>query len=80
MLRSTVVLWRASALAVILMLVLTPQDAWAYLDIGTGSYFLQLAAAGFLASYVTLRVYFQRLKDWVRGKKPPAEDLGEPKP
>lgn len=56
------------------VLLATPADAWAYLDAGTGSYLIQLAAAGILAGFVTLRMYFQRVKDWFRAKKGGSDD------
>jgi hypothetical protein len=55
---------------VLAILLLTPTDAQAYLDPGTGSYVIQLAMAGLLASMFTLKLYWQRIKDWFRGNKP----------
>ncbi len=60
------------ALVALLVLLFSP-NAHAYLDPGTGSYLLQLAAAGLLASMFTLRMYWTKVKDWVR-------KLGGPKP
>lgn len=51
-----------------LALLAFPLDAWAYLDPGTGSYILQLALAGILASMFTLKMYWQRLKAWFAGR------------
>jgi hypothetical protein len=54
------------------ILLLIPREASAYLDPGTGSYMLQLALAGLFASMVTLKLYWQRIKDWFRGTTKPA--------
>jgi len=56
-------------LPAIALLLVTPRDAWAYLDPGTGSYVLQLAVAGLLGGLVTLRLYWQKVKDWFSGTK-----------
>jgi hypothetical protein len=50
------------------LVVLTPADALAYVDPGTGSYLFQLAAAGFLAGMFTLRRYWDAVKSRFRGK------------
>lgn len=49
-----------------LSLAAMPVDAWAYLDPGTGSYVLQMAAAGFFAAMVTMRSYMQYIKAWFK--------------
>ena len=46
----------------------TPSDAWAYIDPGTGSYLFQLAAAGFLAGMYTMRRYWSAVISMVRGR------------
>ncbi len=53
------------AFVVVLALLFSPH-AHAYLDPGTGSYIVQLAAAGLLASMFTLRMYWTKVKDWFR--------------
>ncbi len=50
------------------LVVLTPTEALAYVDPGTGSYLFQLAAAGFLAGMFTLRRYWDAVKSRFRGK------------
>jgi hypothetical protein len=50
------------------LIVLTPTEALAYVDPGTGSYLFQLAAAGFLAAMFTLRRYWDTVKSRFRGK------------
>jgi hypothetical protein len=59
--------WLAILLALGLV-VLTPTEALAYVDPGTGSYLFQLAAAGFLAGTFTLRRYWDAVKSRFRGK------------
>lgn len=46
----------------------TPTDAWAYVDPGTGSYLFQLAAAGLFAGMFTLRRYWYVLRSWLGGQ------------
>ena len=50
----------------IVLLLLTPSYAWAYVDPGTGSYLFQLAAAGFLAGAYTIRRYWHALTTTMR--------------
>jgi hypothetical protein len=50
------------------ILAVTPTDAWAYVDPGTGSYLFQLAAAGFFAGVFTLRRYWDAVKDRFSGQ------------
>jgi hypothetical protein len=58
-----------------------PVDAWAYLDPGTGSYLFQLAVAGFFAGMMTLKIYYARIKAWIRARRAPAAPApDEPKP
>lgn len=52
-----------SGLALLLMLM-TPSDAWAYIDPGTGSYLFQLVIAGGLAGVYTLRRYWHSVRSW----------------
>ena len=52
-----------------LILLLSPSDAWAYIDPGTGSYLFQLVIAGGLAGLYTLRRYWRTVRDrFVRRK------------
>lgn len=64
------------------MVLAIPIDAWAYLDIGTGSYLFQLAIAGFFASMMTIKIYYQRVKAWLytRRTPPPDPTLTSPTP
>jgi hypothetical protein len=52
-------------LAVLLML-LNPAEAWAYIDPATGSYSFQLLLAGGLAGFYTLRRYWANVAMFVR--------------
>ncbi len=40
-----------------------PEKSFAYIDPGTGSYFLQFLVAGLLALLYTLKVYWKRIQD-----------------
>jgi hypothetical protein len=63
-----------SFLALILSLVMVPNEAWAYLDPGTGSYMLSMAMAGIFAGLFTIKTYWQRLKYWFKGAPKSAEN------
>lgn len=52
----------------LVILLLSADDASAYIDPGTGSYLIQLALAGFLAGAYTLRKYWHSVKAVVRGR------------
>lgn len=56
----------AIVLPVVAVVLVTPTEAWAYVDPGTGSYLFQLAVAGALAGLYTLRMYWQSVKGAVR--------------
>lgn len=53
-------------LGVALAVLIWPRFAWAYLDPGTGSYLFQMAIGSMLAGMFTMRLYWQKIKDWVR--------------
>ncbi|MGO9139576.1 MAG: hypothetical protein ACLQBC_18175 [Syntrophales bacterium] len=40
------------------------QDAFAYLDPGTGSYVFQVSIAAFLGGLFTIKIYWQKIKDF----------------
>jgi hypothetical protein len=50
------------------MVAVTPSEAWAYVDPGTGSYLFQLAAAGLLAGMYTMRRYWTVFTGALRGR------------
>ena len=54
------------AVVALVLLLITPAHALAYVDPGTGSYLLQLALAGFLAGAYTVGRYWHSLKTAVR--------------
>lgn len=43
------------------ILFITSQTAYGYIDPGTGSYLLQILAAGFLAGMYTVKVYWRNI-------------------
>lgn len=45
--------------------------AYAYLDPGTGSMLVQLLLGGVAGAVVILKLYWQRVKDFVSFRKPP---------
>ena len=53
------------------VLLLSPADAWAYIDPGTGSYLFQLIIAGGLAGVYTLRRYWYNVRSWFGRRKDP---------
>ncbi|MCR4305814.1 MAG: hypothetical protein NUV73_01890 [Candidatus Daviesbacteria bacterium] len=46
-----------------LLILIFPREAHAYLDPGTGSYLLQILAAGILASLFFIKSWWRRLKN-----------------
>lgn len=53
---------------VLILISLSPTETLAYIDPGTGSYFLQLLIAGLLGLGFAIKVYWTRLKSFLRGK------------
>ena len=51
------------------MLLISPENAWAYIDPGTGSYLFQLVVAGGLAAAYTLRMYWANFRNWISGRR-----------
>jgi len=54
--------------AVAMVFVGLPSTAWAYVDPGSGSMFLQLLLAGLLGALYTLKAYWRRIRNWLSGK------------
>jgi hypothetical protein len=52
---------------VVLVLLLGPVSARAYVDPGTGSYMLQLLLAGLFGAALTVKVYWRRLGTLFQG-------------
>jgi len=42
----------------------------AYLDPGTGSFIIQMLAAGLLGGVVAVRIYWKKIVAWFKRKKP----------
>jgi hypothetical protein len=51
------------------LLLLLPQAAAAYLDPGVGSMIWQMLVAVALGAVFTLKVYWSRIKEYVRGRR-----------
>jgi hypothetical protein len=56
---------RALCCALVAMLVF-PENAHAYLNPGTSNFILQLLLAAFLGGVLTIKIYWQKLKDFFR--------------
>ena len=54
----------------VLFWLLFPPPTYAYIDPGTGSYILQVVIAGLLGALVSLRIYWARIKTFLRGRSP----------
>jgi hypothetical protein len=50
-----------------LLILSCPREAHAYIDPGTGSYILQLLAAGVLAALFMLKVFWAKVKHFFAG-------------
>ncbi len=59
---------RIAALAVILQ-ILTTQRADAYIDPGSGSFFVQMLLAGLLGAGMAIKTYWHRIKGLFSGSK-----------
>ncbi len=55
-------------LLAVIWLLAFPRTVHAYIDPGTGSYFIQLLVGGFLALLYTLRVYWSRIRSFMSSK------------
>lgn len=42
------------------------ENAYAYLDLGSGNYLIQMIVAGFLTSVFAIKMYFQRLISFIK--------------
>lgn len=52
---------------------ISPNQAFAYLDPGTGSVILQVVAAGILGALFTIKAYWHRILSFFKGKKGPSD-------
>lgn len=66
---------RILALAALLQIALTAQ-ASAYIDPGSGSFFVQMLLAGILGAGMAIKAYWHRIKAFFGGSKaaPPPDD------
>ena len=53
---------RPSSVTLVLLILVIPQPAFAYLDPGTGSMMLQVLLAGLAGLLVVLRLYWKKIK------------------
>jgi hypothetical protein len=66
-----------SLLLILFFFVLFPRPAYAYLDMGTGSYIFQMSVAAFFGVMVALRIYWDKVKTFVSSifkRKKPGKD------
>jgi len=67
---------RTLALVAVLHLTMASEAA-AYIDPGSGSFFVQMLLAGLLGAGMVIKTYWQRIKSFFTGSKqatPPADD------
>lgn len=57
----------------LILLFLMPATAWAYFDIGTGTYLFQIALASFFGFIYTVRAYIGAVFRKIFGKNPPKD-------
>jgi hypothetical protein len=70
-------LFRSKTVLVLFVLFysMTPQDAHAYLDPGTGSYVLQMVIAAILGAGFAMKIYWRKISAFISSrfsKKPPS--------
>jgi hypothetical protein len=58
-------------------LLLAARDAGAYVDPGTGSYFLQILLAGLLGAAFAVRLYWRKIKSFLTGTGSGRDKRGE---
>ncbi len=67
-------------LVIAALLLAATAPAHAYIDAGSGSYMIQMAMAGILTLVFTMKMYWQRLKNFIVGrftrKNDPENDPG----
>ena len=54
-------------LAILCLLLVLPVNSYAYLDIGTGSYFFQLAIGFFVGSLFAVKMFWKRITVFRKG-------------
>ena len=50
----------------VFFLLISPQAAWAYLDMYTGSYLLQLLLGGIFGLLLAIKLFWKKIRDWGR--------------
>ena len=55
-------IFRTILTTLVLLHVITTQQAYAYIDPGTGSYILQMTIAGLLAGLFTMKLFMNKIK------------------
>ena len=63
------IIFRIAAIAALLQVATTPQAA-AYIDPGSGSFFVQMLLAGLLGAGMAIKAYWGRIKAFFSGSKP----------
>lgn len=48
----------------VFLLFFVPSDLFAYIDPGSGSYFIQIVIAALVGGAVTIKVFWRRIKDF----------------
>lgn len=56
---------------ILIIMFLFPAEAEAYLDPGSGSYFIQILLASFLGALYLLKVYWKKILHWIKGTLTP---------
>jgi flagellar biosynthesis protein FliQ len=59
-------IFRTILTTLVLLHVITTQQAYAYIDPGTGSYFLQMTIAGLLAGLFTMKLFMNKIKTFFK--------------
>ncbi len=54
-------------LLVLALLAVSPSEAKAYIDVGTGSYVLQLLLAGLFSATFAVKLFWRNIRTFVRG-------------
>lgn len=68
---------RMTVFVLMATLLLAARDAEAYVDPGTGSYFLQILLAGILGGAFAVRIYWRRIRRFLTRRAPGRDNLEE---
>ena len=69
-------MYKLGSLATIAVILLT-QNAYAYLDPGTGSIILQGLIAGIAGGLITIKLYWAKFKSLFKSKQSKKDDSGQ---